>query len=82
MYRTAKPFPLLQVGERVRFEGSEWEVSRVTPCAAYLRSKARRQVTVYDHETGEPRTFMAAEGRMVAISPRSCVERIERNGDV
>lgn len=69
---------MLQVGERIRHDGGTWEVYRVTPCAAYIRSKARRVVTVEDRETGEPRTFVATESRSVAISRRSMVERIER----
>jgi len=64
--------PTLTAGDHVRLdpEGPVYVVFRVTPCAAYLRSRELRTVTLPDG-----RTFEAHSTTILAVSCRSSLYR-------
>jgi hypothetical protein len=65
----------LAVGQRCRLTegGPIYTVTRVTPCACYVRGGLPRQVTVTDRRTGEVRSFVAGGSEVLAIARNAFV---------
>ena len=73
---TAMQFPLLVPGERVRLDpaGQVYIVRRVSPSAAYLACKIRREFDVTTKD-GEQRHVVAESEQLIAVSTRAAVYR-------
>lgn len=69
----------LEPGQRCRLTegGPVYTVTRVTPCACYVRGGVPREVTVTDRKTGEVRTFTASGSEVLAIARNAFVLPVE-----